>query len=142
MGFPRLWNNLLLKEDDWHRRTFRYNYWLERSRGCPLSLRIEYYDDRSDLRRLLQPYVKQISSLAVDFCACVNPFEMEDYDRLNHLTIRQILLIFRDINLTDLLFSPARLDFFTDSAWARLTHIEIGIRGLDAYYGYAPTSLR
>ncbi|KAG2365477.1 hypothetical protein BDR07DRAFT_1607462 [Suillus spraguei] len=150
LGFPRLWNNLLLNDDDddWHRRAFCYNYWLERSRGCPLSLRIEYYGDRSDLRRLLQPYVKQISSLAVDFCACVNPFEIEDFDRLNHLTIRQFPADFprvinrslsklpvnlRSINLTDLLFSPARLDFFTDSAWARLTHIEIGIRGLDAF---------
>ncbi|KAG2070938.1 hypothetical protein BDR04DRAFT_1099171 [Suillus decipiens] len=152
LGFPRLWKSLLLKDDDddddWDRQAFCYNYWLERSRGYPLSLRIEYYGDRSDLRRLLQPYVKQISSLAVDFCACINPFEIDDFDRLNHLTVRQFPADFprvinrslsklpvnlRSINLTDLLFSPARLDFFTDSAWARLTHIEIGIRGLDAF---------
>ncbi|KAG2070913.1 hypothetical protein BDR04DRAFT_574760 [Suillus decipiens] len=150
LGFPRLWSNLLLKDDDddWHRRAFCYNYWLERSRGYPLSLRIKYYGDRSDLRKLLQRYIKQISSLAVDFCACVNPFEIEDFDRLSHLTIRQIPPDFprvvnrsllklpvnmRSINLTDLLFSSMRLDFFTDPAWARLTHIEIGIRGLDAF---------
>ncbi|KAG2363860.1 hypothetical protein BDR07DRAFT_869332 [Suillus spraguei] len=156
-GFPRLWNNLQLKDngdgddddDDWHRRAFCYNYWLERSRGCPLSLRIEYYGDRSDLRRFLQPYVKQISTLTVDFCDCLNPFEIQDFDRLNHLTIRQLpaddfpLVInrslsklpvnLRSINLTDLLFSPGRLDCFTNSAWARLTHVEIGIRGLDTF---------
>ncbi|KAG2365453.1 hypothetical protein BDR07DRAFT_639789 [Suillus spraguei] len=150
VGFPRLWCNpqLDVKQADWQKRALCYNTWLSRSRGCPLSLRLNCHTDWSELQALLQPYLQQISSLTIEFFACDGPFMMEDFHRLKNLTIRQSALDrarvinrslsklpvnLRSINLTDMMFDRERLNFFGDSAWAHLTHVEIAISGVDAF---------
>ncbi|KAG1868306.1 hypothetical protein DFJ58DRAFT_99336 [Suillus subalutaceus] len=151
VGLPMLWCRLQLEVgyDDWQQRAFCYDFWLKRSGGCLLSLRLKTRTDWSEPRSLLQPYVQQISSLSLDFLSCDSPFMMEDFHALKELTIRQYVLYdlaratshtlsklpfnLRRINMLDLCFNREQLDFFTDSAWARLTHIEISIDGLDAF---------
>ncbi|KAG2351631.1 hypothetical protein BDR07DRAFT_1500786 [Suillus spraguei] len=151
VGLPRLWCNPLLKFDgryDWDKRAFCYRYWLERSRGCPLSLRIEYDNEWSELPSLVQPYVRQVSSLALNFKVDNEPFMIEDFDRLKDLTIRRfpfsptrviirtlskLPVNLRSINMPCIMFSRKGLDLFTDPAWARLTHVEIALSGVDAF---------
>ncbi|KAG2035624.1 hypothetical protein BDR03DRAFT_512581 [Suillus americanus] len=75
---------------------------------------------------------------------------LEGFDALEGLTIRRHYALYepvratnhtlsklpvnlRRINMLELSFNRKRLDFFTDSAWAGLTHIEISIDGLDAF---------
>ncbi|KAG2035633.1 hypothetical protein BDR03DRAFT_961750 [Suillus americanus] len=151
VGLPMLWCRLQLEVgyDDWQQRAFCYDFWLQRSGGCLLSLRLKSSTDWGELRNLLQPYVQQISSLSLDFLSCGGPFMMEDFHALKELTIRQYGLYdparvtsrslsklpdnLCRINMMDLCFNREQLDFFTDFAWARLTHIEISIDGLDAF---------
>ncbi|KAG1868304.1 hypothetical protein DFJ58DRAFT_723557 [Suillus subalutaceus] len=151
VGLPRLWCRLQLEVgyDDWQQRAFCYDFWLKRSGRCPLSLKLKSSTDWGELRSLLQPHVQQISTLSLDFQSCDGPFMMEDFHALQELTIRQDVLYdlargtshtlsklpvnLRRINMLDLCFNLKKLDFFTDSAWAHLTHIEISIDGLDAF---------
>ncbi|KAG2070915.1 hypothetical protein BDR04DRAFT_1118035 [Suillus decipiens] len=150
VGFPRLWCNLQLniKKDDWQRRSPCYNTWLSRSRGCPLSLRLNCHTDWSELQPLLQPYLQQISSLRIEFFACDGPFIMENFHRLNTLTIRQsafdcarvinrtlskLPANLRSITLTDMMFNRERLNLCAGPTWAHLTHVKIAINGLDAF---------
>ncbi|KAG0704580.1 hypothetical protein DFH29DRAFT_365082 [Suillus ampliporus] len=67
---PSLWCKLSVGRNHRDRQlaTFRYDSWLKRSQGRPLSLAVSYYDDDSTkLRSLFQPYINQISSLSVRF---------------------------------------------------------------------------
>ncbi|KAG2033015.1 hypothetical protein BDR03DRAFT_985351 [Suillus americanus] len=151
VGLPMLWCRLQLEVgyDNWQQRAFCYDFWLKRSGGCPLSLRLKSRTDWGELRSLLQPYVQQISSLSLDFISCDGPFMVEDFHALKELTIHQYVIYdlaratsrtlsnlpvnLHRINMLDLCFNRKQLDFFTDSAWAHLTHIEITINGLDAF---------
>ncbi|KAG2031271.1 hypothetical protein BDR03DRAFT_973045, partial [Suillus americanus] len=151
VGLPMLWSRLQLevKHDDWQQRAFCYDSWLKRSGGCLLSLRLKSRTDWRELQGLLQPYVQQISSLTLDFLSCDAPFMMEDFHALKEVTVFQCGLYdparvtsrslstlpvnLRRINMLDLCFNREQLDLFTDSAWARLTHIEISVDGLDAF---------
>lgn len=124
VGLPSLWCRLQMKaeHDNWEKRALCYNLWLKRSGGCPLSLRLECHTNWSELQSLLQPYIQQISSLKFDFFACDGrAFVMEGAVNL------------RRFDMTSLLYSRKDLDCFTDSAWARLTHVEINVNGLDAF---------
>ncbi|KAG1839483.1 hypothetical protein C8R48DRAFT_766046 [Suillus tomentosus] len=123
VGLPRLWCRLQMKaeHDNWEKRALCYNLWLKRSGGCPLSLRLECHINWSELQSLLQPYIQQISSLKLDSFACDGPFVMESAVNL------------RSLYLTSLLYSRKNLNSFTDSAWARLTHVEINVNGLDVF---------
>ncbi|KAG1886140.1 hypothetical protein F4604DRAFT_1951531 [Suillus subluteus] len=134
VGLPRLWCSLQLEVgyDDWQQRAFCYDFWLKRSgRSCSSHT------------------FSKSRTLSLDFQSCYGPFMMEDFHALKELTIRQDVLYdlaratshtlsklpvnLRRINMLDLCFNLKKLDFFTDSAWARLTHIEISIDGLDAF---------
>ncbi|KAG2035627.1 hypothetical protein BDR03DRAFT_1092985 [Suillus americanus] len=160
VSLPRLWCRLQLqfwhtawqdrayRYDDWEARALGYDSWLKRSGGGPLSLRLKCRSDWSKPRSLLQPYIQQISSLSLDFLSCHGPFMMEDFHALTELTIRKyarddparaidrslskLPVNLRRINMKDLWFNRRQLNFFTPSAWACLTHLEIGVGGLDA----------
>ncbi|KAG1814021.1 uncharacterized protein BJ212DRAFT_1482367 [Suillus subaureus] len=131
LGLPSLWCTLqLVGDDDWHKRAFFYDSWLKRSRGHPLSLSLECFSNLSEPQSLLQEYIPQISSLQLEFSDCDGPFIMEDFHALKELTINNYG--FDPKRAIDLL--PREIaDFFSDSAWARLTHVEININGLDAF---------
>ncbi|KAG2358788.1 hypothetical protein BDR07DRAFT_1489009 [Suillus spraguei] len=102
----------------------------------------------SELPSLVQPYVRQVSSLTLNFKVDDEPFMIEDFDRLKDLTIRRfpfsptrviirtlskLPVNLRSINMPCIMFSRKGLDLFTDTAWARLTHVEIGLSGVDAF---------
>ncbi|KAG1813986.1 uncharacterized protein BJ212DRAFT_1482334 [Suillus subaureus] len=143
------WQERAFRHDDWQTRAFGYDSWLKRSRGYPLSLRLECGTDWSELQSLLQPYVQQISSLSLGFLSCDGPFMMEDFHALKELTICKYIfddparainrslsklpVNLRRINMENVWFNRKRLNFFTHSAWARLTHIEINLDGLCAF---------
>ncbi|KAG1904523.1 uncharacterized protein F5891DRAFT_747077 [Suillus fuscotomentosus] len=150
IGLPWLWTQLrLIADDDLRERAYAYDLWLKRSRGCPLSLKLECCTDLSEARSLLQPYIQQISSLELTFWYCRDPFMMEDFHGLKELIVRKYaddskLAIERTIsklpvNLRkmDILDLPwiccKQLDFVADSGWAHLTHLEISIYRLDAF---------
>ncbi|KAG1813984.1 uncharacterized protein BJ212DRAFT_1300853 [Suillus subaureus] len=161
VGLPMLWCRLQLefwyedwqerafRHDDWQTRAFGYDSWLKRSRGYPLSLRLECGTDWSELQSLLQPYVQQISSLSLDFLSCDGPFMMEDFHALKELTICKYILDdparaingtlstlpvnLRRINMENVWFNRKRLDSFTASPWAHLTHMEISLHGINAF---------
>ncbi|KAG2044650.1 hypothetical protein BDR03DRAFT_249980 [Suillus americanus] len=161
LGLPSLWCRLQLDfwyedwqerafhHDDWQMRAFGYDSWLKRSAGCPLSLRLECGTDWTELQSLLQPYVQQISSLSLVFLSCDSPFMLEDFHALKELTIIKYMfddparainrslsklpVNLRRINMENVWFNRKRLNFFTHSAWRRLTHIEINIEGLCAF---------
>ncbi|KAG1830973.1 hypothetical protein DFJ58DRAFT_252670 [Suillus subalutaceus] len=71
VDMPNLWCVLLVEVDDgnWQQVAFCYDSWLKRTRERPLSLKIHFHavDHSTKLRRLLQPYINQISSLSVEF---------------------------------------------------------------------------
>ncbi|KAG1886168.1 hypothetical protein F4604DRAFT_1675824 [Suillus subluteus] len=143
------WQDRAFRSDDWQTRAFAYNSWLERSGTYPLSLRLKCRTGWSEPRSLLQPYTQRITSLSLEFLSCHGPFMMEDFHALKELTIRKYVrddparainrslsklpVNLRRINMKDLWFDRRQLNFFTPSAWARLTHIEISIDGLDAF---------
>ncbi|KAG2044629.1 hypothetical protein BDR03DRAFT_995811 [Suillus americanus] len=149
VNFPSLWCTLqLVADDDWYRRARFYDSWLKRSGGLPLSLTLECLSDLSGPRSLLQEYIPQISSLRIEFFDCNGPFMMEDFHALEELTInkygfdrkqyinRSLLKLpvnLRRLNMPDMLLNRRQLNSFSDSAWARLTHLEINIQGLDAF---------
>ncbi|KAG1886170.1 hypothetical protein F4604DRAFT_1917876 [Suillus subluteus] len=151
VGLPRLWCRLQLElcPNPWQDRAFGYDSWLKRSAACPLSLRLTCRTDWSKLCSLLQPYIQQISSLSLDFVSCDSPFVMEDFHALKELTIHQdvrdhparavkrslskLPVNLRRINMQHLWFDCNQLGCLTASAWACLTHLEIGIDGLNAF---------
>ncbi|KAG1793954.1 uncharacterized protein HD556DRAFT_1237206 [Suillus plorans] len=74
LGLPWLWTQpRLIADDGFRERASAYDLWLKRSRGCPLSLKLECYTDLSEARSLLQPYIQQISSLELTFWYCRGP---------------------------------------------------------------------
>ncbi|KAG1886174.1 hypothetical protein F4604DRAFT_65171 [Suillus subluteus] len=160
VGLPRLWCSLKVDfwyEDwktrvsshaDWQMRAFGYDSWLKRSRGRPLSLRLECGNDWSELQRLLQPYVQQVSSLSLGFISRDGPFRIEDFQALKDLTVRKYMsgdysrainpslsklpVNLRTINMRNVWFNRQQLDSFADSGWDRLTHLEISVDGRHA----------
>ncbi|KAG1734637.1 hypothetical protein EDB19DRAFT_1911039 [Suillus lakei] len=150
VGLPSLWCKLWLEVGfgDWQQRAFYYDSCLKRSQGCPLSLALQSHTDWSKLQNLLQPYIRQISSLSLCFFFSDSPFMMADFCALEDLTvykygvdsvravhrsIEQLPVNLRRLNVMDLSFTHERLDFFPDSPWARLTTLEINLDGLDAF---------
>jgi hypothetical protein len=85
VGLPQLWCTLQL-----HCYDVCYDSYLERSRGCPLSLRIACFGDVNELRHVLEPYIKQIPSLTLDFFHCdKNSSIIEDFCSLEELIIHK-----------------------------------------------------
>ncbi|KAG2355646.1 hypothetical protein BDR07DRAFT_517048 [Suillus spraguei] len=152
IGLPRLWRTLQLAVgfDDWQKRALCYDSWLKRSGGCPLSLRLLCHTDCNELQNLLKPYIQQISFLTLDFITCdggpfmtkdfrtlkeltINPYVLDDPARVIDRSLSKLPVSLRRINMKELLFDREQLEFFTDSVWAHLTHVEVTISGLDAF---------
>ncbi|KAG2358733.1 hypothetical protein BDR07DRAFT_260272 [Suillus spraguei] len=146
VSLPILWCRLQL--DDWQKSAVGYDSWLRRSAECPLSLKIEYSGNWSELREFLQPYMPQTSILILDFypCTATNFVMMEDFHALKELTIHQhgflpspaiyptlskLPVSLRRLKISDPPFELWQLRLFTDSAWPHITHLEINITGLD-----------
>ncbi|KAG0704622.1 hypothetical protein DFH29DRAFT_827672 [Suillus ampliporus] len=146
VGMPSLWCRLRVEVDhsDWERAAFCYNSWLERSRGCPISLALECdtWDSRM-LRNLLQPYTNQISSFSIHFPqeAYQPELLLEDLPALQELTIRAINIhtpsiaqsisrlpsTLRSLNvMLSSSFNVEHLSSF-NPVWAYLTNVEITI---------------
>ncbi|KAG2358736.1 hypothetical protein BDR07DRAFT_260359 [Suillus spraguei] len=144
VGLPILWCRLQLGRK-WQWNAVGYNSWLQRSNKCPLSLRIKYYGHWSKLRELLQPYMAQISILTLDFFPYMEPVMMEDLYALKELTVHKhsprpiycsllkMPVSLRRLNIPNMFFDRQQLGSFTDSAWAHTTHLEINVKGLDAF---------
>ncbi|KAG1724740.1 hypothetical protein EDB19DRAFT_1758607 [Suillus lakei] len=89
VGMSCLWCRLSVSEDG-QRAAFCYDSWLKRSQGCPLSLELHCHEKNwTELRSLLHPYIKQISSLFLTFSHDDFPHEImiSDFLALRELTI-------------------------------------------------------
>ncbi|KAG2141855.1 hypothetical protein DEU56DRAFT_268578 [Suillus clintonianus] len=90
---PSLWCRLSVRVNhtDWQRAVLCCDSWLKRSRGCLLSLTLEYHtnSDSAKLQNLLQPYINQISTLDIDFVGNIDEFGLvlEDLPALQKLTL-------------------------------------------------------
>ncbi|KAG2057409.1 hypothetical protein BDR06DRAFT_1005049 [Suillus hirtellus] len=96
---PSLWCNVSVGFDNLRYyyleelQASRYDVWLKRSRGHPLSLSLVCEaDDAARLQSLLQPYINQISSLSIIFHEDVVEPELllDDLPVLQELTIRTL----------------------------------------------------
>jgi hypothetical protein len=149
LDMPNLWCKLRLEigHGDWQQRVYCYDSYLKRSRGRRLSLTIECHDTEwTELRRLIQPHINQISSLSVGFffnCSCL---VLADFRGLEELVIRmngsdpesavvrsiaQLPLNTRSLKLMDLWPDVEMLSDFNYPAWPSLTSLEISIDELD-----------
>ncbi|KAG1747858.1 uncharacterized protein EDB91DRAFT_47563 [Suillus paluster] len=152
VGMPSLWCRLYVEVDnnDWQRAAFCYDLWLQRSRGCPLSLELMCCaNDSPKLRSLLQPYMNQVTSLSIRFSQDADHAELvlKDFPVLQDLTIlvrvnldisfiaqpiSQLPSTVRTLNLIGPFFDIERLSSF-NPVWAHLTNIEIIIRYPNAF---------
>ncbi|KAG1807833.1 uncharacterized protein BJ212DRAFT_1385688 [Suillus subaureus] len=151
MGSAKLWCKLSFYVDDdrkeWKRSAFYYDSWLKRSQDCPLSLRLcpgYAKGGTAKLRRLVQPYMNQVSSLDITFWNDVEPeYLLTDLPAaLQELTVcfgdwfdasataqslSQLPSTVRSLKILDRTFGPDCL-LSLNPVWAHLTHVEIAIR--------------
>ncbi|KAG2345979.1 hypothetical protein BDR05DRAFT_1058101 [Suillus weaverae] len=154
VGVPSLWCRLSVTADDdhWQQATFCYDLFLKRSRGLPLSLLLECSENHSTkLRNLLQPYVKQISSLYINFPHLQSQVPdqpellLEDLPALQELTIitvpassSVIPCISRlpsTLDSLSLFVTVFRLEalFSFSPVWTHLTKVEITLHDQNAF---------
>ncbi|KAG1875844.1 hypothetical protein F4604DRAFT_1924911 [Suillus subluteus] len=151
VDMPSLWCRLRLeiRHGDWQQRAFCYDSYLKRSQGRQLSLTLECHNnDWTELRRLLQPYVDQISSISLCFFSGAGSLVMADFRGLEELviytdgsdpvlavahSIAQLPLSMRSLKLMDLWLNVRLLSGFNPLAWASLTNLEIVVDGLDSF---------
>ncbi|KAG1756715.1 uncharacterized protein EDB91DRAFT_1213476 [Suillus paluster] len=142
VGIPSLWCKLYLrKHRKWEQAAFCYNLWLKRSRGFPLSLALNCYEnDATTLRSLLQPYTNQISSLYIECFQGANAERMwKDLPALQELTIRanrklpaapqtvsRLPFTLRNLKLVGQFVGPKRLSSL-NPIFAQLTNIELAV---------------
>lgn len=142
---------MAVQEPDWQKLVICCNSWLERSGACPLSLKLKCYHGWDKLQNLLQPYAQKILSLTLDFLTKNGgPFMVEDFHALEELTINPYVAFptnaldrslsklpvnLRRLNMNRMLFNREQFNFFSDSTWARLTHVGLTVNGLDAFTG-------
>ncbi|KAG1738511.1 hypothetical protein EDB19DRAFT_894665 [Suillus lakei] len=137
---------------DWQRAALCYDSWLKRSRGRPLSLVLECYHSTKLLRGLLQPYINQISSLAIHFRrfprgARRTQLLLKDLPALQELllvgiqhsdirtiaqSISQLPSTMRVLNIMDLVSGIPLYSF--NPVWANLTHVAITLYHPDAFF--------
>ncbi|KAG2123476.1 hypothetical protein DEU56DRAFT_829653 [Suillus clintonianus] len=148
VGMPSLWCGLIVDVDneDRQRAAFCYDAWLKRSRDRPLSLALKcFQNDATNLRSLLHPYMKQISSLHI--IIFVNSFTpdllLNDLPALQDLTITTSNPLWCTPGFAQSISrlpstlrrfkvaGPSAFDFDRISScnpiWAHLTHVEIAI---------------
>ncbi|OJA20706.1 hypothetical protein AZE42_06917, partial [Rhizopogon vesiculosus] len=135
-----LWCRLSVKHfdlaEDWQSVTFRYDLWLKRSRGRPLSLALQCYNDVT--KSLLQPYMNQITYIVLRIPA-VHQLSAIDLPALQELTVlsHHSLVGVRSILRLPFIVSSLRLKGLygfniqqlcpSDSIWARLTNLEVHV---------------
>jgi len=140
VGTHSLWCRLSVEHfdlaEDWHSVTFRYDLWLKRSRGRPLSLALQCYDDVT--KSLLQPYMNQITYIVLRITA-VHQLSAIDLPALQELTIlsHHPLVGVRSILRLPFIVSSLRLKGLygfnilhlcpSDSIWAHLTNFEVHV---------------
>ncbi|KAG1842847.1 hypothetical protein F4604DRAFT_1825737 [Suillus subluteus] len=115
-------------DTDWQRASSYYDSWLKWSRGLPPSLVVKCYkhNHSTTLRRLLHPYMNQISSLSIFFFSDADKPEL----LLTNLPVLEELTMFFNARAT--LASVSQLPFskyrrnYLGSMWDRLTDFEIG----------------
>jgi uncharacterized CHY-type Zn-finger protein len=170
VGFPKLWCNLQFQADpnaydsawDWQQRALFYDSLLKRSRGRPLSLKIRCqkycapfvcHDELNELLRdVLEPYIKQISSLTLDFLDVGKPFTVADFHALKELTIikrgfdlehcidlslkalpdnlRKLDLTHCSLKLNEEIIRSCTVYTLTWTGWTLLTHVKIRVHCL------------
>ncbi|KAG1856705.1 hypothetical protein DFJ58DRAFT_879334 [Suillus subalutaceus] len=112
VGMPNLWCVLSVEVDDrnWQQVAFCYDSWLKRTRERPLSLKIHFHavDHSTKLRRLLQPYINQISSLSVEFYHRKTPA----LNMFRELLALEEIFVYEDISGRDM---PASIPRSTSS---------------------------
>ncbi|KAG2130799.1 uncharacterized protein EDB93DRAFT_74391 [Suillus bovinus] len=136
---PSLWCRLHIEVTDisWQRVSSCYDLQLKWSRGLPLSLAVQCYKDHhsTTLRRLLHPYMHQISSLYIFFFFRADKPQLllTDLPALEELTI-----YFNDhVMLDSVLQFPSTMRRFTailpsyqrnnlGLMWAHLTDLAVG----------------
>ncbi|KAG1816218.1 hypothetical protein EV424DRAFT_1075371 [Suillus variegatus] len=153
-----LWRKLRLEvgHGNWQQRAFCYDSYLKRSRGRQLSLALECHNDNDgmEVRRLLQPYVNQISSLSFGLssgnssCAVVAADfqgleELVMYTTVSvpvltiaHSVVRSITKLppnMRTLKLMDLWLDLKMLSGFNPLAWVNLTNLGIVVDALDCF---------
>jgi hypothetical protein len=154
VGLPTLWCRLRLDAEGVHDRhwqliAFCYDSWLRRSQGLPLSLEVWCYTDNSTtkLRRLIQPYTNQISSLSIRFSLDADKPEymLTDLPALQELTIgaydrsaipaiaqsvSRLSFTMRGLKITWPVFHLE--DFFAfNPLLAHLTNLEVAVSQMD-----------
>ncbi|KAG2353401.1 hypothetical protein BDR07DRAFT_1383191 [Suillus spraguei] len=155
-GTPSLWCKLSLRvdpEEEWEQRALGYDSWLKLSRGYPLSLALECYDDEwTHLQSLLQPYVDQISSLYINigYLACKPELLLTGLSALQELTmctsggvdlaqlIRQLPSSLRSLHVIrfhqDALLFDHALVSSCNPIWSHLTNVTIDTHQSNAVF--------
>ncbi|KAG1789621.1 uncharacterized protein HD556DRAFT_770917 [Suillus plorans] len=147
VDMPSLWRKLRMEvEGDWQKKVVCYESYLKRSRGRQ-SLSLEIHDeDWTVPRSLLQPYLNQISNLAIelfpgaDFC----PVMAADFGGLQELSIyncgaagavthsvAQLPPNTHSLTLTNVWLTKPELSGFKPLAWASLTSLELMVGELN-----------
>ncbi|KAG1904524.1 uncharacterized protein F5891DRAFT_1275500 [Suillus fuscotomentosus] len=126
LGLPWLWTQpRLIADDGFRERASAYDLWLKRSRGCPLSLKLECYTD------LKAPSFWKTST---DSRSSSYTSTVDGPEQITDRSISKLPVNLRKMDISDLQWiSCRRLDFVADSGWAHLTHLEINVHGLDAF---------
>lgn len=133
VGMSSLWCRVFA-ECNWQQTAFCYNSWLERSRGCPLSLalRCPLHDD-ANLRSFLQPYFNQISSLHLMDPAVYHRYPpplqplLQDFPALQGLTIRAHCFIEPDVMQSILRMSATLRSLRLTGSWV------VNIQGMSSF---------
>ncbi|KAG2141948.1 hypothetical protein DEU56DRAFT_271848 [Suillus clintonianus] len=147
MGTPSLWCRLHVEPTgrDWEKAVAFYHSWLKRARGYPLSLAFKCWNSPEHLS-LLQPYVKQISSLAIRVYhrsgisenllndlprlpalqeLVVQARQAPNFSPMTSISTSRLPSTMRSLDVSDLpVFDITRLSWF-NSVWVHLTNVKI-----------------
>ncbi|KAG1747911.1 uncharacterized protein EDB91DRAFT_1198424 [Suillus paluster] len=154
VAMPSLWCRLELEVDhsDWQQQAFCYDSWLKRSQGRPLSFAFKCYIGQSTkLRRLLQPYRNQISSLSIrSYCGVAIPepllinlpalqelaITIHSHDRITNIahsiSTSQLRFTLRSLKVIGSMLGLETLSSF-NPIWTHLKNVEIATRHADAF---------
>ncbi|OJA09241.1 hypothetical protein AZE42_09215 [Rhizopogon vesiculosus] len=153
MDTPSLWCNLSVniswkQSAQWPQAAFCYDSWLRRSQGLPLSLTRVLYDDddKTKVQSLLQPYLKQITSIAFPTTKAYQLLALDlptlqelIIENLSHDSAADARSISRlPCNLRSLrLQGPPGFDFqqscSSNPVWVHLTNLEICVNKAETF---------
>ncbi|OAX32323.1 hypothetical protein K503DRAFT_776781 [Rhizopogon vinicolor AM-OR11-026] len=155
VGMPSLWRRLSVDVRSRKHQLaagFCYDLWLKRSRGRPLSLAIRYRDsDETKVRSLLQPYMKQVSSIVFPN-ATVYQFLALNLPALQELAIENIYCddaqsivrlpyTLRSLRLKGGYGLNFQQSYSSNPIWAQLTNLEISVNNAYTFLRLLPLCL-